>query len=571
MRFLLPLCCAALLIGASAVSPASGQGAPARPPLPPSPLPGVLLPRAPSVTSGAPAARASGDPMPDARIDVGGAVIEGMTIYPPETFATLTAGLVGPGIALERIDEARLAILSRYRDDGYTLTAVTAVVEADLHVRLRVTEGRIASVRLDGDIGPAGVQVLRFLARLTEPRVIDTATLERALLLAGDVPGVNLRAILRPSADEPGALTLVAQVSRQSIGGQLTGDNRAFVNVGPEQLLGQLDFNSFSEYGEHTQLQIYRTLNGAQIFGNASVDTFIGADGLRVRLYGGTGVSTPTGSFRAIDYAGRTALFGSEVSYPLIRSRRQTLSVVAVFDVIESEVEENRQISSADSLRVVRAGADYALADQWLGDARGAVNVLTVRLSQGVAVLGATRRGSVLASRADQEPAFHKIAFDLSRTQTVFQPWDGASVALLGVAAGQFSPNVLPSAEKYFLGGSRLARGFYYGQVTGDRALAATLEVQLNTVNTFDLFGTATEVSAQLYGFYDWAQAWESQAQDHGRRLRSAGLGLRVIPSPKLEIDLEAVHRLTRFPTGSGPGIAPLPGTAFYWRIVSRF
>jgi hemolysin activation/secretion protein len=242
-----------------------------------------------------------------------------------------------------------------------------------------------------------------------------------------------------------------------------------------------------------------------------------------------------------------------------------------VFDVVESVVEENGQRSSADSLRMLRAGLDYALADQWLGDARNAVNVVSVRLSQGLPVLGATKRGAMLASRADQQPAFHKIAFDLSRTQTLFQPWDGASVALLGVIAGQYSGDVLPSAEKYFLGGNRLARGFYYGQVTGDRALAGTLEIQLNTINELELWGGPTEVSAQFYGFYDAAQTWESLGQDRGRRLRSAGMGLRVIPSPKLEIDLEAVQRLTRFPTGSGAGIAPLPGTAFYWRIVSRF
>ena len=59
-------------------------------------------------------------------------------------------------------------------------------------LRFVVTEGRIASVKLDGDIGPAGTQVLRFLNRLTEKQPIDSVTLERYLLLAQDVPGVTL-------------------------------------------------------------------------------------------------------------------------------------------------------------------------------------------------------------------------------------------------------------------------------------------------------------------------------------------------------------------------------------------
>ena len=95
-------------------------------------------------------------------------------------------------------------------------------------LRFVVTEGRIASVKLDGDIGPAGTQVLRFLNRLTEKQPIDSATLERYLLLAQDVPGVTLRAVLEPSTDQPGALNLIAQVSRQAVSGLATIDNRAF-------------------------------------------------------------------------------------------------------------------------------------------------------------------------------------------------------------------------------------------------------------------------------------------------------------------------------------------------------
>ncbi len=564
---------AAVLFGAAALAPARSQSVPPRPNLPASPVAPMLPPAVPEAKPEthppeAPAAAAHG---PDLLVPVNAADIEGMTIYTTDSFAALLAGLIGEAVPVSRIDAARLAIVNRYRDDGYTLTAVSAVVEADGRVRLRVTEGRIAEVRLDGDIGSAGVQVLRFLARLTEPRVIDTATLERALLLAGDVPGVNLRAILRPSTDEPGALTLVAQVSREAVTGQVTSDNRAFANVGPEQALAVLDVNSLSEFGEHTQLQLYRTFNGSQIFGNFSVDSFIGSDGLRIRLYAGTGLSKPTGTFRSINYLGRTDLFGAEVSYPLVRSRRQTLNVLGAFDVIEATIAENGVQSSADSLRVARVGVDYAVADQVFGDTRNAVNVVIVRLSQGISALGATPFGAALAGRSEQQPAFRKASVDITRTQTLFQPWDGASVAVMGVVAGQYTRDVLPSAEKFFLGGSRLTRGFYYGQVTGDRAVTATAEVQFNTVGEFNWWGGTTEVSTQFYAFYDWAQTWENLPEDHGRRLRSAGLGVRLIPAPRLELDIEVARRLTRYPTGSGPGIAALPASAFYWRLLARF
>ena len=103
--------------------------------------------------------------------------------------APLIAGLPGRAVPVARIEEARAAILSLYRGDGYALTTVTAIVDPAGDVRFSVVEGRIAEVQLDGDIGPAGVQVLRFLRRLTEQRPISNDALERWLLLAQDVPG----------------------------------------------------------------------------------------------------------------------------------------------------------------------------------------------------------------------------------------------------------------------------------------------------------------------------------------------------------------------------------------------
>ena len=93
---------------------------------------------------------------------------------------------------LPKIDAARQAILQLYRSDGYVLSTVSVSHRRKLRLRFEVTEGRIASVKLDGDIGPAGTQVLRFLNRLTEKQPIRFwATLERYLLLAQDVPGVD--------------------------------------------------------------------------------------------------------------------------------------------------------------------------------------------------------------------------------------------------------------------------------------------------------------------------------------------------------------------------------------------
>ncbi|WP_418910415.1 ShlB/FhaC/HecB family hemolysin secretion/activation protein, partial [Acidithiobacillus ferriphilus] len=66
-----------------------------------------------------------------------------------------------------------------------------------------------------------------------------------------------------------------------------------------------------------------------------------------------------------------------------------------------------------------------------------------------------------------------QIDLSLDRTQTLFNPWRNASVALEGTFGGQYSPDILPSSETFYLGGNHIAQGYYSGQVTGDDALYA--------------------------------------------------------------------------------------------------
>ncbi len=570
---------ALMLLGATATGlPALAQLPPVNPVPQGSPIPRILPPAPPAVGPGgviAPPSAPSGE-IPNRPVRVTSVTIDGVTAYPQPELMQLTSGLIGPAVPLTQIDAARQAILQHYRSDGYVLTTVSVNLSATGALRFVVTEGRIASVKLDGDIGPAGTQVLRFLNRLTEPAVIDSATLERYLLLAQDVPGVTLRAVLEPSTDQPGALNLIAQVDRAPVSGLATIDNRAFNQTGPIEFLGVVDFNSFSQFGEKTEISYYHTFPNSQNFAQASSEVFVGSSGLKLRVYGGAGPTVPTGSLGQTGYNGMTTVFGIVGSYPVIRSRQQTLNVYTSFDGLDSNITTTasgvRAQQSYDAVRAYRLGEEYGLSDVVLGPDRSAINVLRVRFSQGLPFLGAsTNPTSPTAPRQNEQASFSKIDFEMSRTQTLFAPWDGASVAILGLLTGQWSPNILPPSEQFYLGGARFTRGYYAGQVPGDKALAATVELQLNTSFETMIFGKSLDISNQWYLFYDWGETWQNQSTDIAAMINSAGGGVRTQLTRNIEVDFEGLARFNKFPNGQGNGISPLYGGAFYWRVLTRF
>lgn len=73
-------------------------------------------------------------------------------------------------------------------------------------------------------------------------------------------------------------------------------------------------------------------------------------------------------------------------------------------------------------------------------------------------------------------------------------------MALKGRLIGQYSGQILPPAEKFFLGGPEYNRGFYSGEVTGDSAFVWQAELQLNTTYDVTLFDRTFNLAAQFYG-----------------------------------------------------------------------
>ncbi|WP_149538146.1 ShlB/FhaC/HecB family hemolysin secretion/activation protein [Siccirubricoccus phaeus] len=576
----------ALLIGWTLPGAALAQPAPpAAPPPLRNPVDLVAPPSSPRLApsvEGPPLIRQEG-PGAAAELRIGTVHITGNEAIPADQLAPAIAGLAEASVPLARIEESRLGILRAYRDRGYPFAAVNAGVTRRagtnvVDLTFAVTEGFIAEVKLEGDaknIGPAGTQVLRFLNRLIGLRPVSTGAVERALLLASDIPGLTVRGTLRPLQTEPGALQLIAQVERKAISGYVNIDNRGYRLVGPWQGLFVAGLNSFTSLGERTELSFFGAPNSTQWFTQASVDAFLGGSGLRMRLYAGAGETRPSGSLREIGYFGRTTVGGVGLSYPVVRSRPFNLYAVGNFDLFDSEVEtgtSGRTRASRDAIRILRAGLDAQLLESWLPWFPAATTFGSLRLHQGVAGLGATRNGYPLSGRSGAEDfGFRKLTGEVQRTQPLFSPFENSMLSLQVLFAGQYSDDILPQAEKYYLGGSRLGRGYYAGQITGDKAWGLAIELQFDM--GFELPITpalgSNRFAPQFYIFRDIGRTVENRRDDPNRRLASWGGGVRLLISDAVQFDLEGLHRDVRRPDGAAADA--LHETSLIFRMLVRF
>jgi len=566
---------ACVAVAACAGFAAGGARAQTAPSTVVNPLPHIA-PAAPALPTGAvpslPQTGAEGA-LPTVSLAVKTVSIVGATAFPPAQLDQLTAGLAGATVPLAKIEAARLALVTLYRGNGYVLTTVSLDIDDQGNVRFVVTEGYIAGVKLSQDIGPAGSQVLAFLNHLTEQRPISEGALERWLLLAQQIPGVSVHAVLQADSADPGALTLVAEVAKQDVSALATADDRSFKGTGPTEALGVADLNSVTAHGDQTEVSLFHTSGGTDNFGEAAESFYLGDRGLRLKLFGGAGRAFPGGALRQVGYESSIQIFGADLSYPVILRRDRALTVNLRFDATQANIYTGDARSSSDSLRVARLSADYAWQDLLAGDAREALNVLDAQFSQGLPAFGASpdSRPAGVAGRAGEFTNFWKVTGSLSRTQTLFSPYPAASVALRLEAGGQYTPFILPSEEEFYLGGSRFTRGFYSGQVVGDKAAYATAELDYNTGYEFTAFTDNVDLGLQLYAFYDWGEVWENLSTDLNHRLASFGGGARLGLTRYVELDAEIDQRLTTRLVPSTTSTLPLSQTVIYWGVLARY
>jgi len=169
------------------------------PPIPPGvlapltpPAQRVLPPEQPEIVAPAPPPAPAGPPPSGAPVRVDRIRIEGVTIYDTAGLEAQYAGAVGPAVPRAQLDAIVQALQARYREDGYILSLVRGEFVrsgGEVVFVVRAIEGYISDVKLEGDIGPAGILVLEMLDHLLGRRPVNNADLERYLLLANDIPG----------------------------------------------------------------------------------------------------------------------------------------------------------------------------------------------------------------------------------------------------------------------------------------------------------------------------------------------------------------------------------------------
>jgi hemolysin activation/secretion protein len=462
-----------------------------------------------------------------------GFVIDGATVFSREELSPLYLDVVGHESNVAAIFAVARKITAKYGAAGYVLSrAIVPPQPLDPKgavVHLRVAEGFVDKVEWPEKLSRYRNFFTDYAAKITAERPANIHTIERYMLLAGDLPGLKFSTTLRASANNPGASTLVVQMEEKPFDAQSEIDNRGTRARGPLEFFDSAAENNLLglhesialTYAAALPLRTLEYLSGSyrQVLTSEGLSLFIDAN----HSWGRPG----TAPLEALQYAVRGTNFDVGFAYPIIRQREQNLTISGLGFAEDDDADTLGAPLNRDRIRGARLKLDGDWADAWQG-----INQFNVTFSQGVNGFGSTANGNPLASRAVGRVDFTKIEATLSRTQPLFDRF-----SVFGSLYGQYAFTPLLTPEQCGYGGQYFGRAFDPSELLGDRCFLALGELR------YDLPKPIAQLTRlQLYGFADYGHLFELDAAPGtpaSIEAASIGGGLRVELLDKFKTDLQ--------------------------------
>jgi hemolysin activation/secretion protein len=522
-----------------------------------------------------PPAPAPDKPVPDIRFErpqappqpaVAGAAIRvnrlhisGNTSFSEAELVAASGVTAGSDLNLSQLRDAAERITAFYNARGYFLAwaYVPAQDIANGIVTIAVVEGRFGKTEIRNRTNLSGRVASRILGGLGSGDAVTVGPLERRLLLLSDIPGVRIKSTLAPGA-EIGTSDLIVDIAPgPRVTGSIEADNAGNRYTGTYRLGGTLYVNNPAGIGDQASLRVLGSTGGLA-YGRAAYQVPVGSVTVGAAF---THLRYALGhEFSILDADGTADIFSLYGAYPLVRSRRANLNVLAALDA--RQLKDRIGAVGSESDKSIRAITFGFSGDSRDGLGGGGWNVFSAGWTIGRLDIKSPAERAADALTARSQGHYNKLQFSAARLQTLSGP-----LSLYASVRGQLAFDNLDSSEKMELGGAYGVRAYPEGEAYGDQGYIATLEARL----MLSQWTGALPGRLQLIGFADAGEVryahhpWFA-GSNHAAR-SGIGAGLTWAGPDGLVVRTSYAARLGHKPATSAPD---RPGR-FWFQITKMF
>lgn len=488
----------------------------------------------PEESSVAPAAPASGaSPESGVTVTVTGFRFTGNTLLTGDELQLALQPYLHRPLAFDELQQAVARAAAAYREAGWVASAHLPAQEiTEGVVTIRIVEASYAGARLEGEapgrVAPAQV-LAPFGVRQQVGAPVSLRALDRALLLADDLPGVSVRGALGAGPELGATELLLRTTDEAATGARVLIDNAGARSTGAHRAIVVGHLYSQFRPGDQLDGTLLHSKGNDYLWANYSLPA--GPDGWRVHVEGAYLRYRLTASdFSALDGRGRSTSIGLGGSYPLIRARQHNLylDLRAARDVYRNEA--NAMVQSQYRVHTASATLTGNVFDALGGGGSTAVSLKWTAGDLGLKLPDPGENPALAGG-------FDRLELRASRLQNLAQRW-----TLQATLRAQLGSRQLDSSQRFHLGGPNGVRAYPVNEGSGHQG--ALFNVELRRRLAYD---------TSLTAFYDWGHVTDAGAGGD-YELDGYGIGFAWQAPRRIELAATLARRLGSHPSPLSTG-----------------
>lgn len=385
------------------------------------------------------------------------------------------------------LSAAAAAVAKVYQDAGWVVR--TYLPEQDIkdgRVTIQVVESVFGRAHIFG--APEGrvkaedvLEIFNAQQKPGEP--LSAGAINRALLIADDLPGVSVSGRLRAGA-EPSQTDVDLQLNDEPLlGGSVGVDNFGSRSIGSTRETANLFLNSPLQWGDLESLSLMHTQGSDYVRAEGSLP--LGFDGLRVGMNGShMKYVLVAPEFASLNAGGNSSTVGLSATYPWLRSSSANLRLSLSLDAKAFTNYSFNATTTNYRNNLMTLALDGNSFDAW---ARGGVNNINLALIRGRLNLNGSPNQATDALTTQTQGDYLKARFGMSRQQSIT-----SDLAFFAAVSAQVANKNLDSSEKFYLGGAGAVRAYPSNEGGGTAGQLLNLELRYSLTQGF-----------RVTGFYD--------------------------------------------------------------------
>ncbi len=475
--------------------------------------------------------------------------IEGATLYMPSELRKIYRFFLDKYMAFDDLGKITNRLERFYANDGWLTTRAIVPAQriADGRLKIKIFEGYLDAIVVEGNAGNAKGIIKTYLADLRTGKPARVADVEKSLARLGDFQNFRIQQKLRAaeSGKEGGVDLVIDVIDRDIVSGSVSLNNASSDSVGPWILSLSGQFESLVRGGDRLSFSMSNS------FFNPD-ETLIGRMSYEMRIphirfnfsYDGLSVENSAANFNKDIFGTIIGVYvssnltrpdpelsntptkdlglraGTYVSIPFYRSTTFNFGNRVEYDFEQRLTRriDDSSVQTQGDTHILSLGFNLNYRSLW-----GNFTTFEAKVRQGLTEGGGLDSGtdrmpdSGSSVRGDQFTRRGTwLTADLSYNQNLLSPRELLALQIPNLslfisATAQYAFKPLTNSQNISFGNSSIGRGFSSGRISGDHGWGTSTELRatwrgIGQVNLGELGPRNIFDELTFYGFFDQGQ-----------------------------------------------------------------